>query len=298
MEENKQRTKDHYDGRTLELNRKLGNESDMIILRKFHNKIKRALLMKFAWKKNLLIDIGCGRGGDLYKWIDTQVKTVIGLDLSALEIDEAKSRFSQIKSSGKKDLPSIEFVQNDRLDTEQVSLGLEGMADIVTCMFVIHYFFAQESGIKQLLNNISTYLKPGGYFVCCFPDGKRILSLLKGSNSERVTTPCMEIVKYWQNECQCFGSAYTFSLKDTVTEITKQQPPFEYLVFFNVLEKLCADVGLFPVYEYDQNLENLFEENDRGKAFKHFRPDDSYRHSDPSLSGATQIYVAVVMIKK
>lgn len=292
MEEHKSRTKAHYNHRTLELNQTVDKiDMDMKILRNFHNKIKRALLVKFGRNKDLLIDIGCGRGGDIYKWIDSGIKQVIGIDLSEKEIQEARLRFSQCKQIG----TVAEFIQNDRLDIEPVELGIEGKADLVTCMFVIHYFFFQESGIRQLLKNVASYLRPGGHFICCFPDGKRVLSLLGGK--EKIKTPCVEIAKFWQNEYQCFGSAYTFSLRGTITE-TVTEPPFEYLVFFNVLEKLCAEVGLFPVYDYGQELESLFLPEEGKNAFKHFRPDKSYHSLDPSFSDVTKMNVAVVMMKK
>lgn len=34
--------------------------------------------------------------------------------------------------------------------------------DAVTCMFALHYFFASERSLKQMLHNVSINLKPGG----------------------------------------------------------------------------------------------------------------------------------------
>lgn len=33
--------------------------------------------------------------------------------------------------------------------------------DNVTCMFALHYFFASELALKQMMHNVSVNLKPG-----------------------------------------------------------------------------------------------------------------------------------------
>ncbi|PNH08797.1 mRNA cap guanine-N7 methyltransferase [Tetrabaena socialis] len=54
-------------------------------LKHFHNHVKRLLLWRFAHKQDRLLDMCCGRGGDLQKWKDAQVKYVRGLDISDRE---------------------------------------------------------------------------------------------------------------------------------------------------------------------------------------------------------------------
>jgi hypothetical protein len=57
-------------------------------LREFHNMIKRKLLehvvtsKTFSTTKTTLIDLGCGKGGDLHKWIHNKVDFVFGVDFS------------------------------------------------------------------------------------------------------------------------------------------------------------------------------------------------------------------------
>lgn len=56
-----------------------------IDMQNFHNLwIKNAtLISKFKGKCKSLVDLGCGKGGDLNKWIDAGFTTVMGLDLFA-----------------------------------------------------------------------------------------------------------------------------------------------------------------------------------------------------------------------
>jgi hypothetical protein len=55
-------------------------------VKKFHNKVKRLLLYRFAGGKDRLLDLACGRGGDLLKWIDCKLKYVRGYDIAAAEV--------------------------------------------------------------------------------------------------------------------------------------------------------------------------------------------------------------------
>jgi 2-polyprenyl-3-methyl-5-hydroxy-6-metoxy-1,4-benzoquinol methylase len=55
-------------------------------LKKFHNKIKRLLIQRFAGSCSTLLDLACGRGGDLYKWIDCDIKYVRGYDIAEDEV--------------------------------------------------------------------------------------------------------------------------------------------------------------------------------------------------------------------
>ena len=55
-------------------------------VKRFHNKVKRGLLQTFAGGKERLLDLACGRGGDLLKWIDCKLKYVRGYDIAAQEV--------------------------------------------------------------------------------------------------------------------------------------------------------------------------------------------------------------------
>jgi 2-polyprenyl-3-methyl-5-hydroxy-6-metoxy-1,4-benzoquinol methylase len=58
-------------------------------LKRFHNKIKRLLIQRFALDCDSLLDIACGRGGDLLKWVDADIKYVRGFDIAEEEVCSA-----------------------------------------------------------------------------------------------------------------------------------------------------------------------------------------------------------------
>lgn len=47
---------------------------------------------RFATGVDSLLDFACGRGGDIWKWIDAGIPRVMGVDLSPGEIEEARKR--------------------------------------------------------------------------------------------------------------------------------------------------------------------------------------------------------------
>lgn len=52
-------------------------------IRDFHNKfVKRALISSVAKRGMTLIDFACGKGGDISKWIDCELRFVLGIDIS------------------------------------------------------------------------------------------------------------------------------------------------------------------------------------------------------------------------
>jgi mRNA (guanine-N7-)-methyltransferase len=63
--------------------------SPIIGLKKFNNWIKSVLIGKFAFRANnaagaRVLDIGCGKGGDLNKWKQARIRLYVGMGRSKL----------------------------------------------------------------------------------------------------------------------------------------------------------------------------------------------------------------------
>ena len=43
-------------------------------LKDFHNDIKRRMISRFAFQAERLLDLACGRGGDIHKWARAQAR--------------------------------------------------------------------------------------------------------------------------------------------------------------------------------------------------------------------------------
>lgn len=72
------------------------------ILPAFRNGHRRESMQAMAEKQRCThhhrhLDLACGRGGDLDKWFDAGITTVLGLDVSPNEIDFATRRCTALK---------------------------------------------------------------------------------------------------------------------------------------------------------------------------------------------------------
>lgn len=200
------------------------SEEDIMLVRgmlDFHNKyIKNDIIYKKLLKgggKNVL-DVACGKGGDLFKWIFGRARTVVGIDTAGENIrntkDGAYKRYLEsIIEFGKNRVPNIAFIignsarniingdsgstpeERDMLRSIFGKVQPEGPvpkyiettmagsmragADLAVCMFAIHYFFENKETLDGLIKNISDTVKVGGYFAGCAFDGQKVFNLLR-----------------------------------------------------------------------------------------------------------------------
>jgi len=197
-------------------------------LRSFNNWVKSTIIQKFSPNEDytpgaqerggmvfadgpsdtkglLVLDIGCGKGGDLGKWQQApqSVDLYVGLDPADISIDQAKERYRQMSSRGpfgrggrggrggynNRSPPRLfqgEFYVQDCFgDTiEKIALvrdvGFDGSGgpsrfggggfDVVSMMFCMHYAFESEDKARQMLKNVAGALKKGGRFIGCIPN--------------------------------------------------------------------------------------------------------------------------------
>lgn len=112
----------------------------MHCLRGFHNAIKRTLLedaMKRETTKTIL-DIGCGVGGDLLKYIQCGATYVLGVDIDLESIEEAKRRLQGVKvPQGMR----IQFYAVKDTARDLTSLLLPKTIGVISCQFAMHFIW-------------------------------------------------------------------------------------------------------------------------------------------------------------
>ena len=195
-------------------------------LARFHNEyVKSEVLLQRVLKKgNALLDLACGRGGDIHKWIKNKAGWVMGVDknLDCLTAPRsgAYARYLEQLVSKKEQIPPMVFIQAsstqnirdmtagatdmdkniiralyDFPEKAETPAGVEPMRglaakgfDVVSCMFALHYFFKDRASVDGFLQNVSDNLKVGGFFVgCCF-DGDSVFNLLQKTPENGVKT--------------------------------------------------------------------------------------------------------------
>ncbi|PKX95605.1 mRNA (guanine-N7)-methyltransferase [Aspergillus novofumigatus IBT 16806] len=214
-------------------------ESKIKGLRSFNNWVKSTLIQKFSpdeeflarfngtkdWaedggvppveeKRLLVIDLGCGKGGDLGKWqlAPQPVDLYVGLDPAEVSIVQARERYSGMKSGrgnrGRRNpifhaefqpkdcfgewLGDVDIVQQVGIDAN-VGPGGSVMSsrwggggfDVVASMFTIHYAFESEEKARQMLRNVAGCLKKGGRFLGVCPNSDVISARVAEINAKK-----------------------------------------------------------------------------------------------------------------
>ncbi|KAI5083430.1 hypothetical protein GOP47_0003173 [Adiantum capillus-veneris] len=70
--------------------------SPIIHLKKLHNWIKEVLIRMYAQKGNVVLDMACGKGGDLAKWYKAEVRLYVGVDIVESSLQQARKRYQEL----------------------------------------------------------------------------------------------------------------------------------------------------------------------------------------------------------
>lgn len=65
-------------------------------LRSFNNWVKAVLMDRFVQTGDQVMDLACGKGGDLQKWRERRVKSVTAIDIAEGSIEDARRRLSEM----------------------------------------------------------------------------------------------------------------------------------------------------------------------------------------------------------
>ncbi len=176
-------------------------------LREFHNWIKSILIYTYCSPtsntlggkivRQSVLDIGCGRGGDILKMYHARVGEYVGIDVDFEGIysatDGAISRYNFLKTKFP-DFGKVSFIQADGsvpLDSESQTKAISNLSkenikaieknfgnkkfDVISSQMVIHYLFNNEESITNLVHNIKTYLKKDGFVILTLFDPNQII---------------------------------------------------------------------------------------------------------------------------
>ena len=251
-------------------------------LRKFHNYIKLSLIVEYCSKINAnnLLDIACGRGGDLQKWLNTKLhlKYILAFDNHLESIyssikkgdsfDGAIARFKNIKNHYKGKMPFINFQHLNILDSNILqklnTIDSNKTYDVVSCQFALHYFTRTEDTLNQVLEVVSKKLKKGGLFIGTATDGDLIKNILDYGN---VNIPLLTLVKQQNNNYLFYintdmSGPSSFNFRKNYFEI--QGVSSEFYLFKQTLIKLANknDLELIQIksfYDWYVNYTNYLQ---------------------------------------
>jgi hypothetical protein len=176
-------------------------------IRKFNNIVKLNLISKYSNDSPWLIDMGCGKGQDMLKYILTGIKNVLFIDVNEnnlCEIINRKYGFCTNKKLDKKNIGI--FIQNMDLNRNYLEILFDltksGIplrkhdTKLIICNFAIHYLTNSTKQITNLARLVNSLLAVGGRFIFTCLDGKKVFDKLVGVNEWGDGTKYKIIKKY------------------------------------------------------------------------------------------------------
>jgi SAM-dependent methyltransferase len=137
----------------------------MEALRKLHNNCKRQLILKWVEPRSLVLDCGCGRGGDWWKWKAVNAR-VAAIDPDAESLKEAENRALDMNFG-------VWFLGQG--DVRQAAAS--GPFDVVCYNFSLHYIFENKQIFEESLDAIERAVRPGGLLMGITPEKARAEAL-------------------------------------------------------------------------------------------------------------------------
>ena len=269
------------------------DKSVSIQLQEFHNKFvkdielygKSVKMLKESRRSGAkeeihLLDLACGKAGDLFKWNKNNIGRVVGIDINSNNIYDPKDgaciRYTEFKKKMTAfhidtPLQHVDFLYGDisenirsgdamksqpsvELHQELWSVYNERKFDLVSIQFALHYLFESKTKLDGFLTNVGENLRPGGLFIgTCF-DGNSVYRFLKDKNIGESRTGeisgkiIYKIKKLYNN----VGEELPPNIQGVGLPIEVYIPSInqsikEYLVSYELLKEEMAKIHLVPV---------------------------------------------------
>ena len=180
------------------------DRTGMTDMANFHNNVVKADLYKtYGVSGGSLLELACGKGGDMSRWLDVGFQTIVGVDDSNDNIvnpdggiySRWESRTNKLKrkpvaafitmDASVRVVPPLDELGEASAKVGQSELvntmwgqeaavkpplsNLNGVMtkgfDLVSCQFSIHYMFQDGDMLDRFVANVSRMTKVGGHFI-------------------------------------------------------------------------------------------------------------------------------------
>jgi ribA/ribD-fused uncharacterized protein len=249
----------------------------------FHNQIKATLFAETVKKGDTLLELACGRGGDMHKWKRARAGKVVAMDISLANIESPKQGavvryLKEKRNSPHEFLPPTLYLQGDMTEyplfeqedrympilTGAQSAPTEYLAqfeglnkfDTISCQFAMHYACESEEVFRAFAKNIQKYGKDIFFGTCS--DGQAIYSLLLGKVSHLFTNGKTIVGEYTKQYTDRETWTEEFGMPVKVYLESFEKPAIEYLVPFGKVTDIMKEHG----YELvdSKNFQELYSQ--------------------------------------
>ena len=217
--------------------------SPLELIRKYHNIEKRNLILKYT-KKQRVLDLGSGTGGDLDKYESADISQLFLVEPSP----ENESQLRENIPKRTHDiLPRIKVI---KAKGEEYSIIKEhvSLVDVVSSFFSMTFLFESDSILDRFLYTVEKSVAEGGYFMGTMMEGTGLYQFLEETNTDEVRKlgKDISIKKQYTNQPPSMGMKIEIDLMDTIV-----QKQTEYLAFFSILQSKLEAKGFELIERYD-----------------------------------------------
>ncbi|XP_055338133.1 mRNA cap guanine-N7 methyltransferase-like [Paramacrobiotus metropolitanus] len=237
-------------------------QSRIYHLRSFNNWVKSVcineslnLLRRGNDRRRIaVLDLCCGKGGDLKKWQIGRINYLVCADMAGTSVDQCRERYEEMHRNPRNRWKfDAEFVV---ADCAQAKLWEhynrpDQMFDLVSCQFSFHYSFETHERAERMLRNACERLRPGGIYIGTIPDSYEIMKRLQQSEVNGFGNEIFSVTFDSKERQPLFGARYHFFLDGHV------DCP-EFLVNFPLLVDMAKKIGMKLLYCY--TFSKFFEE--------------------------------------
>jgi mRNA (guanine-N7-)-methyltransferase len=96
-------------------------------------------------------------------------------DIAAVSVDQARQRWLDLRAPRFDAAFAALDCYDAPLTTVLAPARLARPFDVVSLQFCMHYAFESERKVRQMLENVSAWLRPGGVFVGTVPNAELLL---------------------------------------------------------------------------------------------------------------------------
>ena len=258
-ESNAELARQHYNS-LQQINRHQRHESKIFNLRGFNNYIKSLVISDFLGRLGPLgrsgatvLDLGCGKGGDLGKWGLARPAHLVCVDIADVSVNQCRERYEE-RSKFKANF-IVADCSRDNLDDKLKEQGLQDIEfDLVSCQFALHYGFESKAQAVRMIKNAVMHLKPGCFFFGTIPNSNYLVRkyLSKSQNATNSdgspeSDPAdakfgndvyyVDFLEPGRTSFPLFGAKYVFYLDGAVQALP------EYLIHFPLLKAMLEEEG-------------------------------------------------------
>ncbi|KAF9227991.1 hypothetical protein BS17DRAFT_747026 [Gyrodon lividus] len=270
---------EHYNMRP-EVGVKQRMESPIIGLKNFNNWVKSVLITRFAHPalasspvfqssrpargRGKVLDMGCGKGGDLTKWGKARIKELVCIDIAEVSVSQARERWQGMRPPRFDAAFAAIDCYAEPLSKAFPPERLAQPFDVVSMQFCMHYAFETSQKARCMLRNASQYLRKGGVFLGTIPNADQLierLDALPPSAADLSFGNSVYRIRFEDRQSRpLFGHRYHFFLRDAVEDVP------EYIVDWDNFVGIAAEYSLYPIYK--EEFHQIYEEHSRKEEFK------------------------------